>query len=372
MSKSRRFLKDLATYWVSFVMILAAPVAADELVFTVRKFEGEFSTNGVSTPFSETIHAINADGSAERTLIDFGEAACAAPAFSPAGDWLYFQSNRQGAYQIYRARPDGSNVTPLTTADRPGPPWKSAFGVQVTRTGKILCTFHDGEKGCIAMLSPDGTEQQLIAPHLGYLYMSALSPMGDAVIASGPASGYRLWLFRLPRALETGVNRVTQPDIDLVPDHPNSYAPQFTPDGKTLIYSRVDGDIYRVNADGSDRKRLTTGNNYVEFRLSPKDKHGSTDGPQLSPDGTRVAYVAVKNGIPNLHVIGLDGGSARQLTSSESACGRPRWSPDGKQIAFVSFVGRHPQLFVVSAEGGKPRQLTEINGAVYLVNWRPQ
>lgn len=353
-------------------MSLACHVAADELVFTVRKFEGEFATNGVSTPFTETIHSIDDDGSNERTLIDFGDAACAAPAFGPAGDWLYFQSNRGGAYHIYRARPDGSNALPLTTSDRPGPPWKSVFGVQVTSTSKVLCTFHDGEKGCIALLSPDGTEQQLVAPHLGYLYMSALSPTGDAVIASGPASGYRLWLFRLPQAFETGANRVTGPDIDLAPDQPNSYAPQFTPDGKTLIYSRIDGDIYRVDADGSNRQRLTTGNNYVEFRLSPKDKHGSTDGPQLSPDGKRVAYVAVKDGIPNLYVIGLNGGSARQLTSRDFACGRPRWSSDGKQIAFVSFVGQYPQLFIVSAEGGQPRQLTEINGAVYMLNWRPQ
>jgi hypothetical protein len=357
--------------WLSLA-VTTLPVAAEEIVFTVRKFEGEFATNGVSTPFTETIHRIDADGSHERKLIDFGEVACAAPAFSPAGDWLYFQTNRGGAYQIYRARPDGSEAAPLTTPERPGPPWKSVFGVQVTRTGKILCTFHDGEKGCIALLSPDGTEQQLVAPHLGYLYMSALSPTGDAVIASGPASGYRLWLLRLPQALETGPNRITKPDVDLVPDHPNSYAPQFTPDGKTLIYSRIDGDIYRVNTDGSARQQLTTGNKYVEFRLSPKDKHGSTDGPQLSPDGTRVAYIALKNGVPNLHVIGIDGGAEQQLTSREAACGRPRWSPDGQQIAFVSFVGQHPQLFVIDAAGGEPRQLTQVDGAVYLLNWRPQ
>jgi len=356
------------------VYVAASPAlaAADELVFTVRKFAGEYATNGVSTPFTETIHRIDTSGRNERTVVDFGDAACAAPAFSPAGDWLYFQSNRGGAYHIYRCRPDGAEVSPLTTPERPGAPWKSVFGVQVTSTGQVLGTFHDGDRGCVALLSADGAKQQLVAPHLGYLYMSALSPTGDAVIASGPASNYRLWLLRLPGAFRTGEDRITGPDIDLSPEHPNSYAPQFTPNGKTIVYSRIDGDIYRIDADGTGRKQLTTGNKYVEFRLSPRDKHGSTDGPQLSPAGEEVAYVAMKDGIPNIHIVDIEGRQPRQLTFRKSACGRPRWSPDGKSIAFVSFVGQYPQLFVVSASGGEPRQLTNLDGAVYMLNWRPK
>ena len=66
--------------------------------------------------------------------------------------------------------------------------------------------------------------------------------------------------------------------------------PQFTPDfGKTVVFVRRDGDLYRVVQDGKNFKRLTEGNKYVEFRLSPKDTHGSTDGPDISPDGKRIA-----------------------------------------------------------------------------------
>jgi TolB protein len=109
----------------------------------------------------------------------------------------------------------------------------------------------------------------------------------------------------------------------------------------------------------------------VEFRLSAQDQHGSTDGPDLAPDGRRIAYVARKDGIPNICVMNVDGTGQRQVTFRKHPCGRVRWSPDGKHLAFVSFVGRHPQLFVVAAEGGSPQQLTRLDGAVSFIAWSP-
>jgi Tol biopolymer transport system component len=157
---------------------------------------------------------------------------------------------------------------------------------------------------------------------------------------------------------------------ELTPEYPECFVPQFTPDGKWLVFLRRDGDIYRVRADGKQMRRLTSGNGYVEFRLSDKDRHGSTDAPHISPDGGKIAYIAIKEGIPNVCVMDIDGGQQRQITFRKSSCGRVRWSPDGKYLAFVSFEAKYPQLFVV-ADGGKPRQLTRLTGAVYFINWKP-
>ena len=151
---------------------------------------------------------------------------------------------------------------------------------------------------------------------------------------------------------------------------PESFVPRFTPDGKTIVFCRRDGDVYRVDADGGNLRRLTEGNKYVEFRLSVQDRHGSTDGPDVSPDGKSIAYIAVKDGVPNLCVMDVDGRGQRQLTHRKTPCGRPRWSPDGRQLAFVSFEGQFPQLFVVQAGGGEPVQLTRLDGAVTAVQWR--
>ena len=155
----------------------------------------------------------------------------------------------------------------------------------------------------------------------------------------------------------------------MIPDHPECFVPQFTPDGKIVVFVRRDGDVYRVDADGKNFKRLTEGNKHVEFKLSARDQHGSTDGPDISPDGKRIAFIAMKESVPNVHVVDIDGTNRKQLTSRKTACGRVRWSPDGKQLAFVSSEEKHPQLFVIAADGGKPRQLTNLDGAVYFVNW---
>jgi Tol biopolymer transport system component len=348
----------------------------DWLAFSVRKWEGEYESQDVpggvkTTPSTSSIYSIRADGTDFKKLVAIKKAVCAAPVFSPDGKWLYFQSNASGEYHLYRCRPDGSGREQLTSKRRPGPPWKTVFGLQMTATGQLLCTPYDGKRGCVAVLSPDGSKMKLIAPHLGYLYMSAMSPRGDAVIVSGPASGYRLWLMKIPAAFHSGADRLTGPSVNLAQQHPQSFAPQFTPDGRTIIYFRRDGDIYRVGSDGTGHRRLTKGNRYVEFRLSSKDRHGSTDGPHLSPNGKRIAFIAMRKGVPQVCAIGIDGSNLQQLTSHDTPCGRVRWSPDGKRIAFVSFVGKYPQLFVMETAGGKPKQITSVDGAVYSVTWKP-
>lgn len=91
----------------------------------------------------------------------------------------------------------------------------------------------------------------------------------------------------------------------------------------------------------------------------------------LQLDGRRIAYVALKDGVPNICTMDIDGGQQRQITQRKTPCGRVRWSPDGKHLAFVSFEGELPQLFVVAAEGGEPRQITRLKGAVTQLSWRP-
>jgi dipeptidyl aminopeptidase/acylaminoacyl peptidase len=362
------------TFW------LAAPDArADEdmLVFSVRRWEGRFESRDVpggvrTTPTTASIYLVRADGSGLRRVVSIDGAECAAPAFSPDGKWLFFQSNASGHYQLYRCRPDGTDREQLTSAERPGPPWISTFGLQVTTDGRLLCTVHDGRSGRVAVASPDGWDVKLVAPDLGYLYMSAMSPGGDALVCSGPANGYRLWLLGLPDAFLERGSRSNAPVVDLTPNHPESFVPQFTPDGRTIVFLRRDGDIYRVQSDGSGLRRLTEGNRHVEFRLSPQDRHGSTDGPHLSPNGRRIAYVAVRDGVPNVCTVDIEGSTPRQLTFRKTPCGRVRWSPDGRRVAFVSFEGRYPQLFLVAADGGELDQLTHLDGAVYTIGWKPR
>ncbi len=364
----------LITAILGVVLPPSARAAEPALVFSLKTWEGEYASadrpGGVdTTPTRGAIYTVNADGSGLKEIVPPDKSADY-PTSSRDGRWIYFQSMMTGETQIYRCKRDGTGVTSLTPPDQLTKQLKGsaeftvkeAFGYVLSADGsKMVFTVHDGKSGRVVVADADGSAPRFVAPQLGYIYMARLSPENDRVVFSGPAKGYRLLLATLPDGKPT----------ELTPDHPECFVPQFTPDGKTIVFTRRDGDVYRIDADGKNFKRLTEGNKYVEFRLSPKDKHGSTDGPDVSPDGKHIAFVAVEDGVPNVFVMDLDGGNRRQVTNRKTPCGRVRWSPDGKQLAFVSFEGKYPQLFAVPAAGGESRQLTKLDGAVYFANWIP-
>ncbi|HEV3387202.1 MAG TPA: hypothetical protein VG097_20450 [Gemmata sp.] len=358
------------------VLLLLVPrVSAEEpgLVFSLKTWEGEYASKDVpggveTTPVIGAIYSINADGTGLKKIAQPGKSADY-PIASPDGQWVYYQSNVSGNTQIYRCKWDGSSAINLTESDQLTKQLKStglfevkdAYGSALSADGsKMVFTVHDGKTGRVVIANADGSSPEFVNPSLGYIYMARLSPSSDRVVYSGPAKGYRLMLTSLADSKTT----------ELTPDHPECFVPQFTPDGKTVIFVRRDGDVYRVDTDGKNFKRLTEGNKYVEFRLSPKDSHGSTDGPDISPDGKQIAFIALKDGIPNVYTVDIDGGNKKQITSRKTPCGRVRWRPDGKQLSFVSFEGKYPQLFVAPITGGEPRQLTKLEGAVYFANWR--
>jgi Tol biopolymer transport system component len=336
------------------------------IVVSVKTWEGEYSTRDVpggveATPAEGAIHAIDIATGQASELARLGR-VCDHPTASPDGQWVYFQSNATGQWRLHRCRADGGGLEDLTLAHPPGPPWVDSYGYALSRDGRqLLFTVSDGMAGRLALADADGSRPRVLFPDFGYVYMGQLSPDRTRVVASGPAQGYRLLIADMPDG---------QPRV-LTPDHPDSYAPQFTPDGQTVVFCRRDGDVYRIDAAGGNPQRLTEGNSYVEFRLSAQDLHGSTDGPQVSPDGRRIAYVAVRDGVPNVWVMNLDGSDQKQVTHHQSPSGRPRWSPDGAALGYVSFVGRYPQLFVVPTDGGEARQVSDFDGAATLFNWMP-
>ncbi len=335
---------------------------ARSLVFALSTWEGEYVTSDVpggvkTTPVKSQIYTIREDGTGLRG-IETGVANSQNPQASPDGRWITFQSNASGEWQIYRCRPDGSGTADLTAAHTLG---VRSFGSSPSRDGRqVVYTvgLADGT-GRAAVMDADGANARIIAPDLGYHYMAALSPDGRRVVFSHTADGYRMKIMDL-----NGSHRLT-----LTPDHPDSYCGQFWPDGRRILFFRRDGDLYRVDADGANLTRLTTGHGYVEFRLGEKDAHGSSDPPALSPDGKRIACIARVDGVPQVHVMDADGAGKRQVTHLPGACGRVRWSRDGKQIAFVSFVGQYPQLFTIGAGGEGLRRLTDLPGAVYTLEW---
>jgi len=145
--------------------------------------------------------------------------------------------------------------------------------------------------------------------------------------------------------------------------------PTIAPDGSFAIFatSRPDltanrgvGQLWRVDLPDGAPRRMTRGT--------------ADAAPELSPDGTRVAFLrGDAKGRSQIFVVDAGGGEPVQTTDAPLGVGEIAWSPAGTQLAFTARIpekGRYGSVEGLGAEAESPRHITGIrwhaNGLGYL------
>jgi dipeptidyl aminopeptidase/acylaminoacyl peptidase len=115
--------------------------------------------------------------------------------------------------------------------------------------------------------------------------------------------------------------------------------PQLSPDGSRVAFTRVVVDDKRKGYETSIWM-VATGGNQEPVRLT-SGKHDA--GPRWSPDGRSIGFVRAgdkddsgKPRPPQIALLSLAGGEARIVTDLPKGAGSPVWSPDSRHIAFTS------------------------------------
>lgn len=153
----------------------------------------------------------------------------------------------------------------------------------------------------------------------------AYSPDGSQMIWSSRRSGnYEIWI---ANSDGTGAGQLTRDGVD-------AENPTMTPDGAWVVYNSYNpagAGIWKIRADGRDATRIVA--------------EGTSQLPEVSPDGRWVAFSTSVVGTRFLSVVSIDGGEVHRLTellypptsgmAGNFSPGRARWSADGGSIAYL-------------------------------------
>jgi hypothetical protein len=100
-----------------------------------------------------------------------------------------------------------------------------------------------------------------------------------------------------------------------------------------------------------------------------------TSHATVSPDGSRIAFVAIEDGHSNLYVANRDGTGFTRVTSTRDNDDQPAWSPDGTRIAFRrwNYIGTPHDVWVVNVDGTGAVNLTaDLPGEQRSPTWSPR
>ena len=255
------------------------------------------------------------------------------PVWSPDGTRLAFSSSEEGRVEVLVVDVDGTGRRALAVGEDPA--W-SPDGTRIAFTGAV-----EGIDG-VFVIDAGGTGER----YLGEGRRPVWSPDGDSIAFS--------------RTVDGGddifvMNSDGSDQRQLTSAEGNDRRPVWSPDGGMIAFDSErhgdlssespDTEIYVMKADGSEKQRLTNG-------------LGKNRRPVWSPHGTRIAFTTQEWRYYYIYWINADGTERLRLTSTTDDRD-PVWSPDGWSIAFTSNREGNYLSLVTEVDGSGQSQLAD-------------
>jgi Tol biopolymer transport system component len=214
-------------------------------------------------------------------------------------------------------------------------------------------------------LSTPGSQAVDLSKHQGDDTDPAWSPDGKLIAFTGNARGDGVLQLYLMNADGSNLHRIST-DYE-------EYSPTWQPDMQWLLFV-----IYASDNRYLYRRFEDTGFSYMTSTPSAYDsaeifgRFGQVEHPQISADGTTLAYVQIKG--TSRQVFTADykkrGTQFAKLTTAGNNYD-PAWSADSQMIVFTSDRDGNTDIYIMTAAGLLQTNLTSREGRDMQPAWQP-
>jgi dipeptidyl aminopeptidase/acylaminoacyl peptidase len=366
------------TLALSLVLALAAVGSAGARPFTATDLarlervsdphvssDGRFVAYNVRSTDWEGNRGVNALWVLERAaagapprLIREQEKSATAPRWSADGRWLYFLSSRSGSTQVWRARASGAEASQVTSL-----PVDIAF-YRLAPSGAAMVVaasvYPDCDTVACSKAKDDAKAKEKTT---GVLYDSTTTRFWDTYL-----DGHFVELFAVKVGADTpptdavALTRGYKADIVTKPEGDESSF-VITHDGRSVFFAAAPSGSAQGMGDPSSLYTVPFDASSPPHRL---DSAATTSDAvlALSPDGSRLAYLARKGSVftaPRASVMirDLRTGATRELAPAfERSPAAIAWSADSSTLYAVAEDTGQERIFSLNAQSGASKPLT--------------
>ncbi|MDA0347043.1 MAG: S9 family peptidase [Verrucomicrobia bacterium] len=286
---------------------------------------------------------LNSDGTDHRKLTA-REVNESNPRWSPSGDRIAFVSSSENGSEIYVLWADTQQLAKITELDGSpsGLSW-SPDGTHIAFSLKV-----DGKKDELVKPPKKPKDAKWAeAPRVTTLLKHERD--GSGYISPGfshffvvPADG------STARQVSSG-------------DYHHSGTPQWSPDGRSLVFSGNRTENWEFEFRNSEIYKLDLETGSIEVLT---DRNGPDHSPTISPNGKQVAYLGFEDKIQTyqidrLFLMDLDGSNKREIDLNlDRSISNPSWAKDGNGIYFQYDNHGNTKIGYVSL-GGKVEKIAD-------------
>jgi TolB protein len=269
-----------------------------------------------------SLFSMKNDGSDQRKITDL-TVKCSKPVVSHSGKTVLFvHYSEDHFYELYSINIDGTGLTLIDRADR-------------------YCGLSDWSNDDLKIIysrnrNESTDDKDLILFDVLTNNKKILTESGNNV--SAKFSPDNRIAFCQQQSPLNGIFLINIDGSDKKLIIPEAGDPVWSPDGKKIAYISCgeicSPQIFTANFDGSDPIQLT--NSYLRSWDSGFPPFGNHD-PQWTPDGKKIVYQSdVNDRSPEIYIMNSDGRNQRRLTNTDKRNTSPEISSDGKLVLFSS------------------------------------